>query len=105
MTKSPSYIVHTVLVDTLDETEFPLDDFPALVGELDSVADDEHPDVAVQHPSRWILDCTKHGDVALESLDGAAARRMKGVSRAKMIELLRRFAEGGPHALDAESWE
>lgn len=77
--------------------------FASVLEELDD-ADDEHPDVALQHASAWCLSCFRDGRVIFENVEDGGARHLVAVSRARMLELWKLLARGDLVALDTQGW-
>jgi hypothetical protein len=76
--------------------------------ELDIAADDlEHPDVCLAHDSGWALSAFPCGLLVWENAEDEthAPRHMTGVSRARVLALWLRLAEGNVAAVDTEPWQ
>jgi hypothetical protein len=80
---------------------------PALLAELE-LADDEHPDVAVNHESEWSLSTSRGGYVCFENLeaeDTSTARHMAGVDSPTVLRLMELVALGRFEELETFPWQ
>jgi hypothetical protein len=82
---------------------YPIERFADLLGEL-SVADSEHPDIAVVHESEWSLTVYRSGFVVLENLEDGEPMHLGPLDRDRTIELMIGVAEGRIAELQSEPW-
>jgi len=76
----------------------------ALLDELDR-ADVEHPDVAVEHESGWVLSANVDGRVIWENVEGdGAPRHLGGLERRHILTLFEALAVGDLDAVEAQPW-
>lgn len=75
-----------------------------LVAELD-LADDEHPDVSIEHESGWGLSAFPSGLLVWENVeDGDAPRHMTGVSRSETLRHFRAVLDGDLDTVHRLPW-
>lgn len=88
-------------------SDLPMDQFPALLAELDEHRDDqEHIDVSVVHESGWSVQAYLSGAVVLENVEelDLEPRHLRGASRADVIEMFQQVATGDLDALERWPW-
>lgn len=79
--------------------------FPALLDELDTVADAEHPDVSITHESQWSLGIMMGGRVIWENVEGAGdPKHLDGLSREEILRLMRLVAAGDLDSVHSQPW-
>jgi hypothetical protein len=76
----------------------------AVLASLDQ-ADDEHPDVSLTHETEWSMAVFPSGLVVFENLETGDPMHMRGVSRARALELWQQLARGEVESLRALPWE
>ena len=80
---------------------------PALLAELDEPRDDEHPDVAVSHPSGWTLSVGQTGLVTWENVEPDAEtgpQHRHDIARAQLPEIMNLVATGQLDEIDNLGW-
>jgi hypothetical protein len=76
-----------------------------LLAEIENGSEDpEHGSVALTHESEWCLSVAKGGYVIFENLEHGRERHMRGVPRAKTIQLWKLLAMGDIAAVESEPW-
>jgi hypothetical protein len=79
--------------------------FDALYDEL-ATADDEHPDVSVEHESGWSLGAGSSGRLVWENVENDdPPRHMRSVTRSRVLELWGKLADGNLDAIESEAWQ
>ena len=74
------------------------------LAELDE-DDEEHPDTWLSHENGWSLSADQDGRLTWENADeDGEPRHLLDVSRAKVLALWRRLAEGDLEAIEREPW-
>lgn len=96
------FVMH---IDGRHEREPSEEQFGELLDELIG-ADDEHPDVGVQHESGWALSFFRSGRVVLEDVENDEARSMhlKDVARVEALALMRELARGDVALVRSRPW-
>lgn len=80
--------------------------FPALLDEL-ADADAEHTDVSVSHESGWTLGLFSRGRAIWENVDDdrIAPRHLDGLTRERLLELMRLVAAGDIDTVNEWPWQ
>ncbi len=94
-------VIHT---DGSGETNPPMESLSDLYDEL-LAADDEHPDVSVEHEDTgWCISAYRNGRIIMSSAQGEG-RHMSTVPKERVIELWKRLIEGDIDGLLQEPWK
>lgn len=75
----------------------------AILAELD-VPDPEHPDTWLTHESGCSLSAHESGLLVWDNASGSPPRHMRGVSRARVLELWAKLAAGRIDEIEEEPW-
>ena len=87
-----------------EESNASPDQMAAALASLDH-ADDEHPDVSLTHETEWSMAVFPSGLVVFENLETGDPMHMRGVNRARALEMWKQLARGEIEALQALHWE
>ena len=88
------------------ESSPPLSIMEQLLDELETVADDEHPDVGVVHESGWGLSVGRSLDLTWEDVEGdGGAFHLRGVQRSLVLDLMRAVATGDFEFVRSQPWQ
>jgi hypothetical protein len=104
MTEEQDMAYHVTTLQGSDEANVSPERMAAVLASLDQ-ADDEHPDVSLAHETDWSMAVFPSGLVVFENLETGPPMHMRGVSRARALELWQQLARGEVEALRALPWE
>jgi hypothetical protein len=88
------------------ERDVPAKRFAEILAELKD-ADDEHPDVSLEHESAWGLSYGRSGVVTFENVESREGkpRHMRDITPKQVIALWKRLARGDLAWLEKQPWQ
>lgn len=87
------------------EASPPLQVMDQLLDELETIADDEHPDVGVVHETGWGLTVGRSLQLTWEDIEGdGGVFHMPGAPQGLVLELMRAVATGDLEFVHSQPW-